>query len=352
MGRLQRGSWDRGGGCLLRLLVGVGCALGALACTPREQTDGPPRSDLSGSLRAAGEPTVRAAGSAAAAAPPPSQSASTPRSASGPLTIGVTLHPYFSWTKNIVGDSPGVEVRAILPGDVDAGSYQPRPDDIQKLMDLDAIVVNSIGHDDFIPAMVNASGNKNLTLIRPNDGTPTLRAARGGAVNSHTFISFTNAIQQTYAIEKALSALRPDLADRFHEGAADYARKLRQVKASAAVKLADAKVTRVVTVHDGYSYLCQELGIEVAGVIEPAHGLVPSAAELGDMVDLLRREKIQVILSEESFPAKLLQALKQDTGARVYVISHIASGEYTAGKFEKEMQQNADVLIKALVTDR
>src|SRR5579862_7878024 len=74
------------------------------------------------------------------------------------LKIGVTLHPYYSWTKNIVGDLPGYEVRPILPGEIDAGDYQPRPDDIKKLADLDAIVVNGIGHDDFIMPMIKASG--------------------------------------------------------------------------------------------------------------------------------------------------------------------------------------------------
>src|SRR4029077_7045811 len=73
------------------------------------------------------------------------------------LKIGVTLHPYYSWTKNVVGDLPGYEVRSILPGEIDAGDYQPRPDDIKKLVDLDAIVINGIGHDDFILTMLKAS---------------------------------------------------------------------------------------------------------------------------------------------------------------------------------------------------
>ncbi len=56
---------------------------------------------------------------------------------SGPLRIGVTLHPYYSWTANVVGNLPGYEVRALLPGDIDAGDYQPRPQDIKRLTDLD-----------------------------------------------------------------------------------------------------------------------------------------------------------------------------------------------------------------------
>jgi zinc transport system substrate-binding protein len=272
------------------------------------------------------------------------QSAST-------LKIGVTLHPYYSWTKNVVGTLPGYEVRSILPGEIDAGDYQPRPDDIKKLVDLDAIVINGIGHDDFIMPMIKASGNKKLTIIRVNETTPLIHAAHGTGVNSHTFISFTNAIQQTYTIQRALAALRPADAAALQRNAAEYARRLRLIKAKAAQQLAEAKISRVVTVHDGYGYLLQEFGLEVAGVVQPAHGLTPSAGELRDMVKLLQREKIKVVFSEETFPEAMLNVLRDEAGVKVYIITHIASGDYTADKFEREMQRNVDTMIRALVTE-
>ncbi len=267
------------------------------------------------------------------------------------LKIGVTLHPYYSWTKNVVGTLPGYEIRSILPGEIDAGDYQPRPDDIKRLADLDAIVVNGIGHDDFIMPMIGASANTKIVIIRPNELTPQIHAVHGTGVNSHTFISFTNAIQQTYAIQKAIAALRPQDAAALQRNAADYARRLRLIKARAAQQLAEAKITRVVTVHDGYGYLLQEFGLEVAGVVQPAHGLTPSATELRDMVRLLQREKIHVVFSEETFPAPLLKVLQDEAGVKVYIITHIASGEYTADKFEREMQRNVDTMIRALVTE-
>jgi zinc transport system substrate-binding protein len=267
------------------------------------------------------------------------------------LKIGVTLHPYYSWTKNVVGDLPGYEVRSILPGEIDAGDYQPRPDDIKKLVDLDAIVVNGIGHDDFIMPMLKAAGNSKIVIIRPNEMAPQIHAVRGSGVNSHTFISFTNAIQQTYAIQKAITALRPRDAAALQKNAADYARRLRLIKSKAAQQLAEAKVTRVVTVHDGYGYLLQEFGLEVAGVVQPAHGLTPSAAELRDMVKLLQREKIRVVFSEETFPEPMLKVLRDEAGVKVYIITHIASGAYTADKFEREMQRNVDTMVRALITE-
>ena len=266
-----------------------------------------------------------------------------------PLRIGVTLHPYYSWTRNVIGALPGYDVRAILPGEIDAGDYQPRPEDIKKLIDLDAIVVNGIGHDDFIFSMIKASGNKRIVVIRPNDATPQIKSARGPGVNSHTFISFTNAIQQTYAIQRALATLRPGDAATLQQNAASYARRLRVIKSRAAVQLAEAKITRVVTVHDGYGYLLQEFGLEVAGVVQPAHGLTPSATELRDMVRLLQREKISVVFSEQTFPPPLLKVLGDEARVRIHIISHIASGPFTPERFEREMQTNVETMIRALV---
>lgn len=267
------------------------------------------------------------------------------------LKIGVTLHPYYSWTTNIVGTLPGYEVRPLLPGDIDAGDYQPRPGDIKKLVDLDAIVINGLGHDDFIMPMIEASANTAIVIIRANQQTPQIRSAGGTGVNSHTFISFTNAIQQTYTIQRAIAALRPQDAAVLQRNAADYARRLRQIKAAAAQQIARATVTRVVTVHDGYGYLLQEFGLEVGGVVQPAHGLTPSATELRNMVTLLRREKIRVVFSEDTFPAPILKVLQDEAGVKVYVITHIASGDYTADKFEREMQKNVETMIRALVTE-
>jgi zinc transport system substrate-binding protein len=301
-------------------------------------------------------PSASAAASVVPAAPAASGSFPTGAPAAAlpkgqALVVGVTLHPYFSWVKNVVGDAPGVEVRSILPGDVDIDNYQPAPADIAKIGGLSAIVVNAIGHDDVVAGMIRAANAPKLVVLRANDATPTIKSAHGPAPNAHTFISFTNAVQQTYAIAKTLGALRPALAETFQSNAEAYAKRLRAIKSAAAEKLANAKTKRVVTVHDGYAYLCQEFGVEVAGVVQPAHGLVPSAAELGQMAELLKREKIQVVLTEEGFPEKMLDVLKKEAPVRVYIISHVATGAYTAEKYEQEMQKNVDTLVQALVTD-
>ncbi|MSR47188.1 MAG: ABC transporter substrate-binding protein [Planctomycetes bacterium] len=279
------------------------------------------------------------------------QQPAAPAPTAPPLRVGVTLHPYFSWTRAVVAGTD-VEVCPVLPGEVDAGSYQPRVEEIKKLAELDVLVVNGLGHDDFITAMVEASGNRRLLTLCPSDATPVLKGAHGEASNSHTFLSFTNAIQQTYFLERELTKLRPAHAATFHANATAYARKLRKIKAEAAAKLAAAFVDneqpRVAMVHDGYAYLLQEFGFEAAVVVEPAHGLVPSAVELAAAIVTIKAEKITAIFSEESFPASLVEVVRRDTGAAVFVLSHVATGDYTDDKFEREMAENTATLVRAL----
>ena len=69
------------------------------------------------------------------------------------------------------------------------------------------------------------------------------------------------------------------------------------------------------------------------------------------LIELMKQQGVSVVFTEASFPEKLLQTLQQATGAKVYIISHIAVGSYSADEFEKGMRANAAVLVQALVTD-
>lgn len=282
------------------------------------------------------------------------------------LKVGVTISPYYSWVSNVVGKAP-VEVVSVVGAEAEVHSYQPTPEDLKRMADLDVIVVNGLGHDDFVKGMIEASGNKKLKVLNPNVGIPLIPYQKGKfhshggdekeppkkgvAYNPHTFLSLTSAVQQIYAIEKELSELLPDQAETFRANARVYAKKLREMKADASGRLASTTVTKVATVHDGYCYFLQEFGIEIVGVIEPAHGVEPSAQELAQTIEAIKSTKVQVIFSELSFPKKLVDVIQKETGCRIYTFDHMSTGAFTPDRFEKAMKSNVDTLIKALITD-
>lgn len=109
---------------------------------------------------------------------------------------------------------------------------------------------------------------------------------------------------------------------------------------------------RVATIHGAYDYLLREFGLEVAAVVEPAHGIEPSPAQLAETIETLRKLDVQVIFSELNFPSAYVETIRRETGIRLYAFSHISHGEYAADLFEREMKRNLDTLVQAMLEAR
>ena len=170
------------------------------------------------------------------------------------------------------------------------------------------------------------------------------------AYNSHTYVSILGAIQQINTIAAALGQLQPQYADLYQKNAHEYAKTLRNMlrKALQELKQYKAENISIATVHDGYAYLFQELGIRTDAVIQPRHGIEPSARQLADTIKRIKRAKANVLFSEVDYKKKYVDTIYQETGCRVYSLSHISNGPYTAEKFVQDMQANLDTIVRAL----
>lgn len=269
------------------------------------------------------------------------------------LKIGVTLHPYYSFVKNIAGER--AEVVPLVPAEANPHGYQPQPEDIKRAMSLNALVVNGIGHDEWVFKIVEAAGRKdNLPLIWANATVALIPIGGAGAaekvVNPHTFISTTAAIQQIYEIARRLGEIDPKSAAFYRTNARDYATRIRQLRADLMQRLAPhAKADfRAATMHAGYDYLFQELGLRIAAVIEPRHGVAPTARQLAQTIDDIKSAHINVLFAEKYFGGDLAATVQRETGVRVYTLSHITDGPFTAEKFEEEMRENLRTVSRAL----
>lgn len=271
------------------------------------------------------------------------------------LRIGVTLHPYYSYVANIVGDR--AEVVPVIPAGFNPHAYEPRAEDIKRIGTLDVMVVNGIGHDDFAERMIAASEKPTLPLIESNANVPLLAATgmagRGGSgsvVNPHTFLSVTGAIAQVNTIARELGQIDLANAKTYQTNARTYARRLRTLRANALSELAQAPGAgfRVATIHGAYDYLLREFGLEVTAVVEPAHGIEPSPSQLKGTIDRLRELDVKVIFSEMDFPSTYVDTIQRETGVRLYALTHISYGAYEADKFERETARNLATVVRAI----
>jgi len=89
------------------------------------------------------------------------------------LKIGVTLQPYYSFVVNIVKDKAEV-IPVVRLDKYDSHSYQPKPEDIKRINELDILVVNGVGHDEFIFDILNAGFDSEAFAVGARKADMTL----------------------------------------------------------------------------------------------------------------------------------------------------------------------------------
>ena len=276
------------------------------------------------------------------------------------LRIGVSLHAYYSWVANIVGNK--ADVISIIPAGSDPHSYQPRPEDLIKISNLDVLVSGGLGHDDFIDSMLQAASTENLTQINPNQNVPLIpdssdssQAAQPtspSAWNSHSFLSIISAVQQIGNITEKLAQRDSDNRIFYKANAKGYIKKLRTLLANALSQLEQTnnKNIKLATVHDGYAYLFQDLGLTIDTVVQPRHGIDPSPKQLADTIKQLKKSHTDILFTEVDYGKSFSEVVAQEVGTKVYQLSHISSGVYSKKKFEQNINLNIQQLINAIKT--
>ncbi|MBX2847198.1 MAG: zinc ABC transporter substrate-binding protein [Acidiferrobacterales bacterium] len=279
--------------------------------------------------------------------------ANTSIAAQEKLNIGITLHPYYSFVSNIVGDR--ANIIPLIDAEANPHGYTPQAQDMKRILDMDVMVVNGIGHDAWAFEIIEAAGGKDsLALIFANDGVSLIPVVGSVSdekvVNPHTFISTVAAIQQVYGIARKLGEIDPVNADFYRQNSRQYALTLRKLRGEfeALIGGVDLAGFRCATMHSGYDYILQELGLNVSAVIEPRHGVEPTARQMADTIDRINAAEVNVLFAEKYFASKLSETIQDATSVDVYSISHISSGPYTAEKFELEMRDNLVTLANAI----
>ncbi len=268
------------------------------------------------------------------------------------LTIGITLHPYYSYVSTIVQDR--ANVLPLVDAGFNAHNYQPQPADLLRLQKMDVIVVNGIGYDDYAMKVLAAADQPSLKVIYANQQVPLLAAMGAsvgeGARNPHTFVGIATSIQKVYTIAQALSDIDPENGPFYQANARKFAKQMRQIKQQAMQQLLNANVQtlKVATTHNAYNYLLQEFGIEVSAVIEPAHGVEPSASQLQETIEKIRRSGINVLFYELDMPNRFVETIERETGVQLYRFSHMTHGEFIRDKVLQEMSDNTQTLVQAV----
>ena len=86
----------------------------------------------------------------------------------------------------------------------------------------------------------------------------------------------------------------------------------------------------------------------VAAVVEPAHGVSPSASQLQTTIDKIRKANVNVLFTELNMPNRYVDIIENETQTRLFHFSHMTYGEYRDDLVLEDMTHNLQTLVLAL----
>ncbi|OLE36281.1 MAG: hypothetical protein AUG48_07855 [Actinobacteria bacterium 13_1_20CM_3_68_9] len=171
--------------------------------------------------------------------------------------------------------------------------------------------------------MVSESGS-DARIVDLGAAVPVkLPGESGGAEASrydpHWWHDPRNAEAAVVEISKALGEAEPSKAADFRRNASSYLGKLRALDRGIArcMDSVPAGQRKLVTDHDAFAYFAKRYGITVVGAVIPSQTTQaqPSAKDVSDLVNLIKREGVTAVFPESSVSPKLAQTIAHEAGA-------------------------------------
>lgn len=263
------------------------------------------------------------------------------------LNIVTSFYPIYIATLNVTDGVSGVNVTNLTNNTTGClHDYTLTTEQMVSLSSCDVFVINGAGMESFIDNVI--SNYSNLNIIDSSKNLKLLKDKEDDEINSHTFASVSNYIIQVKTIAKQLGKIDSKNEEKYIENADNYILELEQLEKSIKENTVNVDNKNIVTFHESFEYFAEEFGLNVLCVIEEEHGKMPSAKEIADITKKIKENNVKTIFVEPDSSLKLAQAIAKETGAKIYTLNPVTTGDNKKTAYVDIMKENVKVLKEAL----
>ncbi|MDD4802465.1 MAG: metal ABC transporter substrate-binding protein [Syntrophomonas sp.] len=265
------------------------------------------------------------------------------------ITIVTSFYPIYISAINLAKDVPGVQVvNMTKPQTGCLHDYQLTPDDLKTLEKADIFIVNGAGMEAFLDKVIQQQPN--LVIVEASQEIKLLKDEKGEK-NPHVWVSISGNIAQVKNIAEQLAAIDKDNASQYKSNGEEYVEKLETLSHKMHQTLDEVENKNIVTFHEAFPYFAQEFNLQIAAVIEREPGSEPSPQELVDTIKTIRDSNINVLFAEPQYSSKAAGTIARETGANVYTLDPVVSGDSSLDSYINIMEQNLQSLQAALKSE-
>ena len=287
------------------------------------------------------------------------------------VQIVTTSFPLYDWTRNIVGDTDGVEITWLMDSGVDPHSFQPTTKDLVFVSDCDVFVYVGGESEAWADDAVASMKNENALVVKLLDGLqeaalaeedvpgaePEHEEEEEGALDEHIWMSLRAASLCVDLICDALCEADSANDDVYRMNADDYKAQLSALDQAYTEAVASSELdTILVADRFPFRYLAEDYHLryyaafagcsaETEASFQTVLGLSQKADELGLPVILVTENSTGDIADAVSEGSQNEPAIRTLDSLQS-VTAEIAADGVT---YLSIMEQNLDVLKEALV---
>lgn len=280
-----------------------------------------------------------------------------------PLPVVATL-PVLADFVRAVGREH-VRVQSLISGLESEHTYTPKPSDIEAVRRAAVLVKVGLGLEVWVNGLIRNADNPRLIVIDTSQGIALMRGddvhAHGGdngnlpraeerrsGGNPHVWLDPENAETMVRHITDGLIKADPARRKTYLENQAAYLKQLDELKRTLVAQFASIPNRKIITHHAAWPYFARRFDLRIRGEIFTQIGSEPSAKRIAELVRLIKKEDIRVIVSEPQLSPKIPEALSQETGAKVVVLTPLPGALPGTDDYLSMMRYNAVTLLEAL----
>jgi len=262
------------------------------------------------------------------------------------IKVVASFYPMYIMAKNVAKDIPGVSVQNLTPPLTGClHDYTVTANDMRKLADAQVFVANGAGMESFLDKVIGQ--HPQLKIVQLSEGITLIKGDGEEGDNPHVWVGISNAIIQVKNLAKAMEEFDLNHKELYAKNAANYVAKLEALRQKMHAELAPYNGKSIITFHEAFPYFAQEFGLNIAAVVEREPGSEPSAKELAETIELIKKNNIPALFSEPQYPALAIRTIAKETGAKVYVLDPAVTGPDNYDAYISIMENNSAVLKNA-----
>ncbi len=246
-----------------------------------------------------------------------------------PVKIVAAIPDLGSIASYIGGDK--VEVIAIAKNNSNPHFVEVLPSYMIKVLKGDIYLKAGLSLDQWSNEIIDGSRNNKIIVADCSNGIAVLQKPVGkvdssmGDVhpegNPHYWLDPENGIVIASNILAALKKA-DSLNSAYYES--NFEKFKNETKMRIAVwkdKMSGLSGKKMISYHSSWVYFASAFNMVIAGYVEPLPGIPPTGKHLSELVNIIKKDKVSLLIQEPYFPDNAPKFLERQTGIKVFKIA-------------------------------